>query len=108
VNKNDGNAIRPETTNLRTALKKLADKHQRKVRINWKQLFLEMNNIYSSNALAFVLFVRFVLTRLPVYTSLALKLFSKQNNIFRQRKNSRQGAIFKQSSRRGVIVQRKG
>jgi len=36
-----------------------------------------MNSFFSS--------IYFVLTRLPVYISLALKLFSKQNNIFRQR-----------------------
>jgi len=43
--------------NLQPALKKLAHKHLRKVRSNWNQLFLlEMNNIYSTNALAFVLF----------------------------------------------------
>jgi len=31
----------------------------------------------------------FVLTRLAICISLALKLFSKQNNIFRQRQNYR-------------------
>jgi len=38
---------------------------------------------------------------LPVYISLALKLFSKQKSIFRQRKKYRQWAIFKHSSRKG-------
>jgi len=43
-------------TNLQPAFKKLADKHHRKVRISWNELFLEINNIYSTNAFAFVLF----------------------------------------------------
>jgi len=30
------------------------------VRSSWNQLFLEMNNIFSANAIAFVLFVRFL------------------------------------------------
>jgi len=47
--------------NLQPTFKKLADKHHRKVRIGWNQLFLEMNSIYSTNAFAFVLFVSFVL-----------------------------------------------
>jgi len=34
----------------------------------WNQMFLEMNNIVSTNAFAFVLFVRlFVPTKLPFY-----------------------------------------
>ena len=43
-------------TNLQPAMKKLADKHHRKVRISWNELFLEINNIYSTNAFAFDLF----------------------------------------------------
>jgi len=43
-------------TNLQLALKKLANKHHCKVRISWNELFLEINNIYSTNAFAFVLF----------------------------------------------------
>ena len=66
-------------TNLQPALKKLADKHHRKVRISWNELFLEIkeiNNIYSTNAFAFVLLCA---TRLPVYISLAMNYF--QNKI---------------------------
>jgi len=40
-----------------------------------------MNNILSTNANAFVLFVRFfVLTRLPVYF-ISIEIFSNKNNI---------------------------
>ena len=39
MNKTGGNAIRLKLTNLQIALKKLADKHHRKVRIIWNQLF---------------------------------------------------------------------
>jgi len=39
MNKTGGNAIRLKTTNLQSTLKKLADKHHRKVRITWNQLF---------------------------------------------------------------------
>ena len=44
-------------TNLQTALKKLADKHHRDVRISWNEpFFLEINNIYSTKAFVFVWF----------------------------------------------------
>ena len=44
-------------TTLLSALKKLADKHHRNVRISWNELFfLEINNICSTNAFAFVSF----------------------------------------------------
>jgi len=46
---------------MQLALKKLADTHHRKVRIFGTSFFWEMNNIYSANAFAFVLFVRCVL-----------------------------------------------
>jgi len=39
MNKTGGNGIRLKLTNLQTALKKLADKHHRKVRISCNQLF---------------------------------------------------------------------
>ena len=42
-------------TNLQPALKKLADKRHRKVRIRFNEHFLEINNIYFTNASAFVL-----------------------------------------------------
>ena len=79
MSKTGGKAIRLKLTNFQTALKTLADKHHRKVRISWNELFLEIkeiNNIYSTNAFAFVLFCA---TRLPVYISLAMNYF--QNKI---------------------------
>jgi len=39
MNKTGGNAIRLKLINLQTALKKLADKHHRKVVNGWNQLF---------------------------------------------------------------------
>jgi len=64
-------------TNLQPALKKLADKHHRKVRISWNELFF-------CKLITFILQMHlhsfcFVLTRLPVYISLALNHF--QNKI---------------------------
>jgi len=38
MNKTGGNAITLKLTNFQTALKNLADKLQRKVRISWNQL----------------------------------------------------------------------
>jgi len=38
MKKTEGNVIRFEMTNLQPTLKKLADKHHRKVRISWNQL----------------------------------------------------------------------
>ena len=108
MNKTGGTPCTLKLTNLQTALKKLADKHH-KVRINWNQLFLETNNIYFINAFAFIYCLRFIfmLSRFPVYISLTLKLFSKQNNVFRQRKEYRKRAIFKRSSRRVATVQKR-
>jgi len=64
-------------TNLQPALRKLAGKHHRKVRISWNELFFW-------KLITFILQMHlhsfcFVLTRLPVYISLALNYF--QNKI---------------------------
>jgi len=72
----------------------LADKHHRKVRItgSWNQLFLlEMNSIYSTNAIAFFLFYANYIARLYL---LSIELFSKQYTIFRQHKNYRKAGDF--------------
>jgi len=62
MNKIGGNAIRIKLTNLHTALKKLADKHHPKVSHQLElDILLEINNIYSTKAVAFVLFVHFIL-----------------------------------------------
>jgi len=46
-----------------------------------EQTVLEMNSIFSENAIAFVLFVRlFVSSRLPFYF-ISIQMFSKENNI---------------------------
>jgi len=85
MNKTGGNAIRLKLINLQTALKKLADKHHRKVCISWNQLFFwkSITVILQMPLHSFC----FVLNRLAIYISLALKLLSKQNKIFRQRQN---------------------
>jgi len=64
-------------TNLQPALRKLADKHHCKVRISWNELFFW-------KLITFILqkhlhWFCFLLTRLPVYISLALNYF--QNKI---------------------------
>jgi len=90
---------------LQPALKKLADKYHRKVRISWNQLFfLEMNYSYSTNAFDSLCFV---LTSLPVYILLALNYFQNKILFSHNAKIIRRGAIFKQSSWRGEIVQKK-
>ena len=66
-------------TNLQPALKKLADKHHRNVRISWNELFLEINNIYSTNA-----FVLFCANWIACLYFISSELFSKQNTIFRK------------------------
>jgi len=69
-------------TNLQPALRKLADKHHRDVRISWNELFfLEINNIYSTNAFVFVWYCANWIARLHFNSS---ELFSKQNTIFRK------------------------
>jgi len=85
-------------TNLQPALKKLADKHHRNVRISWNELFLEINNIYSTNA-----FVLFCANWIACLYFISSELFSKQNAIFR--KIIQRGAIFKKSVCRGAILQ---
>jgi len=89
-------------TNLQSALKKLADKHHRDVRISWNDLFFW-------KLITFILKMHlhsfcFVLTGMPVYISLALNYF--QNKILFQ-KNYRKGAIFKKSAWRGAILQKR-
>ena len=69
MNKTGGNAMRLKLTNLQIALKKIADEHHRKVRIIWNQLFLEMNNIYSTNAFAFALFCANKIARLYIIST---------------------------------------
>jgi len=66
-----------KVTNLQPALRKLADKHHRKVRISWNQLFFRklITFILQTHLHSFC----FVLTRSPVYISLALNYF--QNKI---------------------------
>jgi len=66
--KTEGNAIRLRLPNLQPISKKLTDKKPGpRFAVVGINCFLEMNNIFSANATAFVLFVRFfVLTRLPV------------------------------------------
>ena len=69
MNKTEGNAIRLRLTSLQPTFKKLTDKKPgpRFAEVG-TNCFLEMSNIFSGNAIAFVLFVRFfVLTRLPVF-----------------------------------------
>jgi len=64
-------------TNLQPALKNLADKHHHDVRISWNELFFWKLKtfILQMHLHSF----RFVLTRLPVYISLAVNYF--QNKI---------------------------
>jgi len=88
--------------NLQPALKKLADKHHRKVRMSWNELFLEINNIYSTNAFVFVLFCANQIARLFF---IIWELFSKQNTIFR--KIIETGAIFKNCACTGANLQKK-
>jgi len=64
--------------------------------------FLEINNIHSANAFAFVFFCANWIARLRFIIS---ESFSKQNTIFR--KIIGRGAIFKQSAWRGAILQKR-
>jgi len=64
--------------------------------------FLEINNFYSTNAFAFVLFCANSIARLHFINS---KLFSKQNTIFR--KIIGRGPIFKQRAWRGRFYKKR-
>ena len=85
MNKTGGNVIRLKLTNLQPALKKLANKHHRKIHISWNQLFfLKMNNfILQIHLHSFC----FVITRFPAFTSLALNCFQNKILFFRRRTN---------------------
>jgi len=54
-----GSAIRVKLTNEQTALKDLQIKARSKLFNSWNQLRLEMNDVFSKNAFAVVMFVRF-------------------------------------------------
>jgi len=56
MNKTGGNAIRLKLTNLQIALKNLQINTIIRFALFRTRCFLEMNNIYSTNAFAFVLF----------------------------------------------------
>ena len=111
MNKPGGNAIRlNKLTNLRPALKKLADKHHRKVRISWNQLFFWKLIIFilRVNLHSFCSFVLLLCwPDFPFIFHHHLNYFQNKMTFSDNAKITGRGRFSKKVSRRGAIVKKR-